>query len=164
MHPDPGTLAAYGGRELNEPAAGEVARHLEGCLRCAREVERASSEWDLLLAADAQFRAHCVPPEDGLEKLLSVIDEWKRAAAAQGQPGDPDELRRSIVAQLELYFGAETAAQLERTIPARRRADSPIAAIEPLLTAFLGHKAAEAVIRRILEGGEQALCFTPESA
>ena len=167
MHPDPGTLAAYRDRELGEPEAREVARHLEMCRRCAQEAERVSAEWELSLAADAQFRSQCVPPEDGLERVLSLIQEWKRSAAAEGaeaQPSNLDELRRRIGAELELYFGAETVALLEKVAFSRRPAESLIAAVEPLLTAFLGRKAAGAVMRQILEGGDQRLCLAPETA
>jgi hypothetical protein len=167
MHPDPGTLAAYRDRELSEPEARDVARHLETCPRCAREAETASAEWALSLAADAQFRSQCVPPADGLEQVLGLIQEWRRSAAAEGvegQASSPAELRRRIGAQLELYFGSETGPLLESIACSRRPADNLITAVEPLLTAFLGRKAAGVLMRRILEGSDQRLCLSPETA
>lgn len=167
MHLDPGRLAAYRDRELSEPEAREVAGHLEKCPRCAREAEAATAEWELSLAADAQFRSRCVPPADGLEQVLGLIQEWRKSDAAEGPQGQPSslaELRRRIGAQLELYFGSETAALLESIACSRRPADNLIAAVEPLLTAFLGRKAAGVLMRRILEGSDQRLCLDPETA
>lgn len=167
MHLDPATLVAYRDRELSEPEAGEVARHLETCPRCAGEAEAVSQEWELSLAADAQFRSQCVPPADGLEQVLGLIQEWRRSAAAEGVAGQPSnlaELRGRIGAQLELYFGSETAALLESIACSRRPADNLITAVEPLLTAFLGRKAAGVLMRRILEGSDQRLCLSPETA
>jgi hypothetical protein len=74
------------------------------------------------------------------------------------------ELRRRIGAQLELYFGSETAALLEKVAPSRRPADNPITAVEPLLTAFLGRKAAAAAIRQILEEGAGRASLAPDAA
>jgi hypothetical protein len=167
MHPDPGRLVAYRDRELSEPEARDVARHVATCPRCAREAESASAEWELSLAADAQFRSRCVPPADGLEQVLGLIQEWRRSAAAEGVEGQPSnlaDLRLRIGAQLELYFGSETAVLLESIACSRRPADNLITAVEPLLTAFLGRKAAGVLMRRILEGSDQRLCFSPETA
>jgi anti-sigma factor RsiW len=166
MHLDAGTLAAYSDGELSEPAAGRAARHLKSCRRCAEEAERIRAEREVALAADALFRLQCVPPQDGLERVRSCIQEWLRSAAAGGAmpASSAADLRRRIGAQLELYFGSETAALLEKVAPSRRPADDPIAAVEPLLTAFLGRKAAAAAIRQIMAGGAGRPTLAPDAA
>lgn len=164
MHPDFGALVAYRDRELGEQPAREVARHLETCPRCARQAEQVAADGELLLAADAPFRSECQPPSQGLERVLCGIREWKRSAAASplgAQPSQRAEIGRRIGAQIEIYFGSETAARLERT--AQRSADSPVAAVEPLLTAFLGRRAASAVIGKILDGLDQRLRLSAEA-
>jgi anti-sigma factor RsiW len=167
MHLDAGSLAAYSDGELSEPAAGQAARHLETCPRCAQEAERIRGERELSLAADALFRLQCVPPPDGLERVRGCIQDWLRSAAGAGgamPASSAAELRRRIGAHLELYFGSETAALLEKVAPSRRPADNPITAVEPLLTAFLGRKAAGAAIRQILAGGEGRQTLAPDAA
>lgn len=162
MHLDPGVLVAYRDRELSEEAERNVTRHLESCPRCARAEGQASSDWELCLAADAQFRSQCVPATRGLERLLSGIQEWKRSAAAlpaEAEPSNLAEVRRRIGAQLELYFGSGAAAMLETAASSPR----PIAAVEPLLTAFLGRKAAAAVIGQILNGVDGGFRLTAEA-
>lgn len=161
MHLDPGVLVAYRDRELNEEAGRNVARHLASCPRCAREEKQISSDWELLLAADAQFRSQCVPPTEGLDRVLSGIEEWKHSAAASpaAQSSNLAEVRRRIGAQLELYFGSGAAAMLARAAASPR----PVAAVEPLLTAFLGRKAAAAVIGQILDGVDRGFHLTAEA-
>ena len=161
MHLEAGVLVAYRDRELNEEAGRNVARHLESCPKCAHEEKRLSSDWELLLAADARFRSQCVPPAGGLDRVLSGIEEWKRSAAASpaAQSSNLAEVRRRIGAHLELYFGSGTAAMLERTAASPR----PVAAVEPLLTAFLGRKAAAAVVGQILDGIDRGFHLTAEA-
>ncbi len=158
MHPDSATLLAYRDRELGKDLAREIERHLAACAECAGRLERLSEEWDLILAADAVFRSRCMPPPDGLDRLLSAIQECGRPVA---RPVEPAELKRRIAEQLEVYFGSRISAVLD-TVPASPHlAENLLARVEPLLTTFLGRKAAAAVIAEIMKGLDPQSCLTP---
>lgn len=165
MHPDSATLVAYRDRELDEIPAREVERHIAGCPRCAGELQRLFREWNRIVAADADFSSLCAPAPDGLDRLLSAIQHYLSrdagAAAGRERPVDVSELKRRIGEQLELYFGARIPAVLD-TLPASPRfTEALLARVEPLLTTFLGRKAAGVVIEDLLKGLDEQACVTP---
>jgi len=145
MHPDTAMLVAYRDGELGERPARKVGGHLETCGECARALAEMKAAWELL-AAEAGPRPPEGPAPDGCARLQAAIEGWEKP-----QP-DP-ELKRRADAHVEMYFGSGTAASLD--------AAAPLASIEPMLEAFLGRKAAGAVVGQILKEEDRRLCPNP---
>ncbi len=150
MHLKDPTLSAYFDGELSGAEQARVAAHLERCERCREAAARVQADRELLAGVEAQFRQACpAPPSDLLEHLMSAMGQWK-----QGHPSPVErpDLRSRIAAQIELYFGAAAA----RSVTGARRSDEEILpAAEALLAAFLGHKAAAAVVGDIVGSVQQ---------
>jgi len=143
IHPDTKTLLAYRDGELARGRSVKAALHLAHCGQCRRELTSIQTE-------ARQFDADQASPrlEEGFARLL--------AAARRIQLAHRDTLRSKIrervTAQLEMFLGSGAAASI-RTVAAERH-DGPgaIAASEPLLSAFLGQRAASLLAGRVLDG------------
>ncbi|HOK45907.1 MAG TPA: hypothetical protein PLA43_19535 [Bryobacteraceae bacterium] len=153
MHPDTATLLAYRDRQLSAVAQREIQLHIAGCARCSAALERLSKEWEHILAEDAAFRRLCAPPRDGLDRVLSAIRERGRAASST-----ESELKQKIVEQLEVYFGSRIWAVLGGG-PASEQGTDLLAKAEPLLTTFIGRRAAAAVVAEIHKGADPRACL-----
>ncbi|MGE5571183.1 MAG: anti-sigma factor family protein [Rhodospirillales bacterium] len=151
MHPDITTLLAYRDRQLEDVAQHKIQLHVAGCARCAAKLERLSKEWDHILAADSALRRLCAPPPDGLARVLSAIRE--RAARST-----ESELKQKVVEQLEVYFGSRIWAVLGGG-PASEQGTDLLAKAEPLLTTFIGRRAAAAVVAEIHKGVDPGACL-----
>lgn len=153
MHPDTATLLAYRDRQLGEVAQHDTKLHIASCARCAAKLERLSKEWERILAEDAVLRRLCAPPPDGLSRVLSAIRERGRA---EGSP--ESELKQKIIEQLEVYFGSRVSAVLGAE-PASEQGADLLAKAEPLLTTFIGRRAAAAVVAEIHKGIDPRACL-----
>lgn len=135
MHLDTETLVAYRDGELSGKRAEKVRRHLESCQACRQALEELQAAWDLLAAETDGGGAAGLGP--GVrERLKAAMQNW-------GRPAPDAELKRRADAQVERYFGSGAASSLD--------ASAPLASMEPMLEAFLGRKAAGAVVGQILK-------------
>ena len=143
MHPRTSTLIAYRDRELTGRKAQRVAQHCARCARCRSEYERLGGEAALL--ACAVPGAAGFDPEPGLSRLLAAVASWEQTRDSQAAASP---LRERLRAQLQIYFGSQTA----------RLADAPgcderelLARAECLLSTFLGRANAAGVLAQILD-------------
>lgn len=139
-------LLAYRDREIEVPARLRIARHLAGCARCPRELER------LERARDA-FRDACAAEASAAQPDLVAGRERLKLAirAHQSESFADSALGRALAAELGVYLGAQAAVDmLDRVVDAEPDGRTVVTAIEPALTTFLGRTAASAVAAKLL--------------
>jgi hypothetical protein len=142
IHPDTKTLLAYRDGELARGRSVKAALHLAHCGQCRRELTSIQTE-------ARQFDADQASPrlEEGFARLL--------AAARRIQLAHRDTLRSKIrervAAQLEMLLGSG-AVTIQKAASTRQDGPGALAAAEPLLSAFLGQKAAALLASRLLDG------------
>jgi hypothetical protein len=132
-----------------DAAAGarEVARHLLGCPRCRETALRIR-----MSAGVPEEAAHDAALGETFDHLHVRMQAWNSLSGASTARHILPLRARSAHRQysaLEVYFGKETA---DRIIHSARRDSSDrrlMPAAEPLFHAFLGRRAAEALVRQI---------------
>jgi anti-sigma factor RsiW len=138
MHPRTAALVAFSDAEFNPERGRRIANHLRRCENCQAELRRIESEKN-----DLSSFEHAPAPDvqRGLSAVLSAIAGWQRPATAT------PELMSRVRAQIEEYFGAQTASMLEQP---DIRADELLGRALALVSAFLGRNAAEAIMNDML--------------
>jgi len=152
MHLDTQTLLAYHDGELSGRRWKMADSHLAACARCRREARQLEYELDLFLTLPETG-----PPsgnallEQSLDEMLTGIRRWRSDASLDNAGGPQLECR--IEAEVTKYLGSGTAAgvkNLAGSSSGNTTGSLPVA--EPLLSVFLGRKAASALISELLVG------------
>ena len=136
---------AYQDGELASRRASKVAKHIQRCSGCRRELERIQAEV-------RQFQTMAPPLESShlersLQNLLMQVRAWPNTCRDAVRP----KIQKQFAFQIEILFGSRTAATREWA-GAQQDGPDPIAAAEPLLSACLGKRAAELLASRAFEG------------
>lgn len=154
MHPSLAKLLAYQDRELELERGKKIASHLQNCAGCRSKLRQARAEMERFsrletseAAGQTSGTASAAQPDLGA--ILAGIRRWQAAnqSVGGGRPG----LDRQIVKELDVYLGTR-AATMAGQLPLASGEQGMMSAAEPLLAAFLGRKAASALLDQILEG------------
>jgi anti-sigma factor RsiW len=133
MHPDIDVLLPYADGDLPPEQARDLVKHLDKCADCRLEVDR--------LRASAQVERPSAPPAPN---ILAGIRQW----AARRTPAHEAAVKLRMAAELDPYLGAAgTANVLGRSAPGVNL----LSVIQPVLTDFLGRRAVERLVDRIVE-------------
>jgi hypothetical protein len=141
-HPGVELLVAWQQNTAGVALPEWVGTHLRGCASCCRRTER------IRLALERSSRAldgeeAAATVEDGVERLLSVLRDEAVVGAVNERLQRGRDVR--LAAGLAVYFGAYPMSLLERSV-----AGGPPfrVEVERLVEAFLGRRAASALISR----------------
>lgn len=150
MHLNTGTLLAYRDGELTPGRMKTVERHLAGCDGCCHEMRQLEYELELFLSLPGTGIASKAPPPDkATEEMLASVRKW-RSEAGSGRCGS--QLLHGVAALLAEYLGSRVAAEVVEPVKLCRRDEaSLLPAADRLLSAFLGRKAASAMISELLQ-------------
>jgi len=133
MHADLDALLRYADGELNDSERLKLEGHLADCSECRIEADR--------------LRSSITPAAvSGIDSgdLLSGIQHW----AANRRPS-PEELKESMAAEIVPYLGkAGCATVLERVASG---GSDLLPTVEGILADFLGRRAVEPLVDRIVE-------------
>lgn len=150
MHPDVAALAGLSFGELPLDRARRVEQHLTGCARCREEFER------LLGSIDTEQEAESAAAADR-EAMLRKLRAWEATTADSGRRGET--LKRRMARELAPYLGKAGAEALLYSV--NDDGGDLLADVAPLLTMFLGRRAATRLISRVVEKtvvGSHTLC------
>jgi hypothetical protein len=150
MHPDIAALASLYFEELPVPEARSVTQHLSGCAPCRQEFERFRASVDGAVEGESSVAADC-------DRLLNRLREWETTTADSGLQGEA--LKRRIAEELAPYLGKAGADALLQ--PVDDDGGDLLTKVTPLLTMFLGRKAAGKLVSRVVEKtivGTHTLC------
>lgn len=151
IHPTGESLIAFADGELNPVTRKFVDVHLRNCARCQREME--SMRRDLRLF---QLFVQAGPSQETLEMGLTELREAMRQVRISGafphRNADPTvRARKRFAEELEACLGRRAARRLLGRLDPGARLRDTLLAVEPILTALLGRKAATAILTRTLE-------------
>ena len=133
MHPDIDVLLPYADGNLPPAQARDLAKHLNQCADCRQEVDR--------LRASARAERRTAPQTPN---ILTGIRQW----AARRTPAYEEAVKLRMAAELDPYLGAAGAATvLDRSAPG----GNLLSVIQPVLSDFLGRRAVERLVDRIVE-------------
>jgi hypothetical protein len=135
MHLDIEALVSLHFGELPAERARPMLLHLSACALCRHELDRLRLSTES--AADAPFET---------ARLLAKIRHWDNSRHA-GQHGEA--LKQWIARELALYVGEEGANRLLR--PVQEDGRDLLAEVAPLLSMFLGRRAAGILVSRMVE-------------
>ena len=145
-HPDIEALVSLQFGELPADRTRAVRQHLAGCALCRQEFERLQHSLD-------GGPADCDAAPDS-STLLATIRDWEISSMQAG-----DALKRRIAIELAPYVGQAGADTLLR--PVQDDGRNLLSKVAPMLTVFLGRRAAGNLVSRVVEKtivGRTALC------
>jgi len=145
-HLDIEALASLLFGELQAYRVRAVRHHLAGCALCRQEFERLQQSLEC-------GPVDCDPAPD-TDTLLATLRDWETSGVQAG-----DALKRRIAIELAPYVGQAGADTLLR--PVQDDGRNLLSRIAPLLTVFLGRRAAGNLVSRVVEKtivGRTALC------
>ena len=144
IHPTSRVLVAYLDGELPVDERREVAGHLGNCQSCRAELDSIEADLDWFLVLDAA--SHPVEPPAagaGLDQLLMAARQWRSQHPEAAEAAA--EVRRSVEERLAeasgMLFGPTVAAADDEST-------------QSLLSAFLGKRAAKALMAEIRRGAD----------
>jgi hypothetical protein len=115
-----------------------VSKHLVQCDACRRNFERLSAADDAALAA---------PPVDEVNSLLVRLRGWERGESCTAR--NAEALKRRVADAIEPYLGKRAADTLLE--PVREDGRDLLSNVAPLLTMFLGRRAAGNLVSYVVE-------------
>jgi hypothetical protein len=124
--------------ELSGQLAQMVSQHLAACDLCRRNFQQLSAVEDEPVPA-AQ--------EDEVSALMARIKAWDRDKRRQGRNTEP--LKRRVSAAIEPYLGKRAADSLLQ--PVREDGRDLLSNVAPLLSVFLGRRAAGHLVSHVVE-------------
>jgi hypothetical protein len=124
--------------ELSRQIERAVAKHLLQCDACRLDFQRLSA------ADDAAVATATV---DEVNSLLVRLRGWERGESRPARNGEA--LKRLVVGAIEPYLGKRAADTLLQ--PAREDGRDLLSNVAPLLTMFLGRRAAGHLVSYVVE-------------
>jgi anti-sigma factor RsiW len=158
-HPTSGCLIALHDGELSESTEAAIRTHLERCAYCRERSEQLLNGLRFIHESSTSSR----PPfsvEAGLARLASAITSGQLPADDQPLPTQAAELSSGIyerlLSELSIYLGAGTAARLlDRCNHSLMNRERLSVVVGPVVRAFLGNHAGEAVLLNVLRIWDQ---------
>ncbi len=138
IHPTSRTLVAYLDCELPVDERRDIADHLRECAGCRSELDtiEADLDWHLVLDA-ALLPRYAAPSAEGLTQILCATRQWRQEHPADAAAGAESRgVERQVGEALEVFFGAGAA-------------QTQTGNAEPILSAFLGRRAATTLLEQI---------------
>jgi hypothetical protein len=115
-----------------------VSKHLLQCDACRRNFQRLSAANDVAVAG---------APAEEVSSLLVRLRGWERGESASARNGEA--LKRRVAGAIEPYLGKRAADTLLQ--PAREDGRDLLSNVAPLLTMFLGRRAAGHLVTHVVE-------------
>lgn len=137
MHPDIETLVTHHFGELAPPLEKSVALHVAGCAECQLELGRLGAAGDQTPPAE---------PPKGADALLTKLRYWESESTETHSLG---ELKLRVESTLAPYLGKSAAKSLLQTV--RHDGRDVLTQVAPLLTIFLGRRAAGNLVSHVVE-------------
>ena len=167
MHLDTETLLAYYDGELNPRRRKVADSHLACCTRCRQEARQLENELNLFLALpETSSPPANAPLEASLRQMLAGIRKWRSDTSrgtSSGAAASDSRLEHRIEAQVAEYLGSKTAAKVQNLAVSPNGDRTPLLpAAEPFLAAFLGRKAASALVDELVLGIAIERSLVPE--
>lgn len=161
LHPSAADLLASVDGELESVEDARIKKHLLRCAICRQEVEQLQAGLRLFQDALAPLST-AFPLEEGLGKLHAAIRSWNEehseSRRANGtEPTLSPAVCELLASELSIYLGSHSARTLLATCnrPGVQLEDLT-AAIEPVITGFLGQQTGMAVVAKIVRMGRLA--------
>jgi hypothetical protein len=121
---------------------------VETCTRCRGELGQLENDLRQFEALDQPSPVEPEQVEEGLEMLLRRVHAYQQGTRRGSMLPD---ISARVVSELAVFFGSGTAASLREAISAQRNRPDVLSAVEPLFTAFLGHRTASVLVGRVLD-------------
>jgi len=137
MHPEPSRLTRFVDGELTGRELRNVQRHLSACPECRAEAER-------IRLALVPGNPPAVPP---VEDLLTGMRQWR-----DRQTRDPfanSRRKQRVAREIAPFLGSAGAEEILSRV--RPEGDNLIPTVEPVLTSFLGRRAAERLVNHVVD-------------
>lgn len=156
-HPASQKLLAFHDRALSERQHRRVGLHVKKCPVCQQEISQFEAAFADYLQLENDAKLDEVPLfEQGLAKLQAALEDFPLIQTQTLLAGEPafvnaQQVTEQLFAEVEAYFGVWTTSHLVGSVGGAEDPQSFIKAAAPLLTAFLGRKAASRVENQFLK-------------
>lgn len=156
-HPAVDLLVARMEGGLSLRAQRQVESHLQACAACRQEAHRIAEALTAPPLPQNQDRLPEALLEEVFEDVCAGMRAWRSLGGADADSHGHGlwkmAANRRLAQALEFYFGGVAARHIERSARRGTPERQLLPATKPLFSVFLGRRAADALVRRIVSTG-----------